>query len=97
MSKRGFAHLLAVTLAKACIWAMAKGKPKHASGNLFRKGRMASANAGNKRLTASGVAMSLATTGCGVFFVASKYVAGFFVSWRAFWPALVRRSEHAAS
>lgn len=67
MSKRGFAHLLAVTLAKACIWAMAKGKPKHASGNLFRKGRMASANAGNKRLTASGFAMSLATTGCGVF------------------------------
>ncbi|MFO0884512.1 MAG: hypothetical protein U0894_10035 [Pirellulales bacterium] len=33
---------------------------------------MASANAGDKRLTASGVAMSLATTGCGVFVASTR-------------------------
>lgn len=65
--RRGFARLLAVALAKACIRAKGKRKPKHASGNLFRNGRMASANAGDKRLTASGVARESATTGCGVF------------------------------
>ena len=57
----------AVALAKACIGAKGKCKHRHASGYLFKKGRVASANAGDKRLTASGVAMSLATKGCGVF------------------------------
>ena len=67
IDSRDFARLLAVALAKAFIRAKSKVRPKHASGNLFRKGRMASANAGDKRMTASGVAMRLATMGCGLF------------------------------
>lgn len=65
--KRDFARLLAVTLAKVCIRAKTKRKPKHASGDLFRKGRMASAKAVYKRVMASGVMMRLAMKGCGLF------------------------------
>ena len=66
--------LLAVALAKACIRAKSKRKIKHAIWNFLGIGRMASANVVDKRMTASGVAMGLATTAADSFVAWPRFV-----------------------
>ena len=71
----GEGALLAVALAKAGIRVKAKGKQKHASGDLFRKGRVESADTGDNRLTASGVVRALLTMGCGIFCCSKQFAS----------------------